>query len=110
MAISPQLPEHSAKLAKRYKLTYDVLGDAGNAWALQMGLAFEFPEDIRDIYQNTLRLDLPRFNGDDSWELPMPGRFLVASDGTIVHQDVDPDYTRRPEPVETLDKLRQLFD
>ncbi len=107
MAISPQLPENSAKIAKRHKLTFDVLSDAGNAWARRMGLVFELPDDLRQVYEG-FGIDLPRFNGGDSWELPMPGRFVVAGNGMIVHRDVDPDYTHRPEPEETVERLRQM--
>ena len=107
MAISPQLPENSAKIAKRHKLTFDVLSDAGNAWARRMGLVFPLPDDLREAYE-AFGIDLSSFNGDDSWELPMPGRFVVARDGTIVHRDVDPDYTHRPEPEETVERLREM--
>lgn len=108
MAISPQLPENSAKIARRHKLTFDVLSDAGNDWARRMGLVFELPADLRTVYEEGFKLVLARFNGDDSWELPMPGRFVVAADGTIAHREVDPDYTRRPEPEETVAQLRAM--
>ena len=107
MAISPQLPENSAKIARRHKLAFDVLSDAGNAWARRMGLVYTLPDDLRGAYE-AFGIDLSRFNGDDSWELPLPGRFVVAGDGTIVHRDVDPDYTHRPEPAETVERLRRM--
>jgi hypothetical protein len=28
----------------------------------------------------------------------MPGRFVIATDGTIVYAEVNPDYTHRPDP------------
>jgi hypothetical protein len=31
----------------------------------------------------------------------MPARYVIAQDGTIVYAEVNPDYTRRPDP-ETL--------
>jgi len=43
---------------------------------------------------------LNRFNGDDSGTLPMPGRFIMGGDGRIIHADVHPDYTTRPEPTD----------
>ena len=107
MAISPQLPEQSAKIAKRHKLTFDVLSDPGNDYTRQLGLVFKFPKDLEEIYRS-FPIDLERFNGDASWELPMPARILVGQDGVIADIDVDPDYTVRPEPSETLGKLRQL--
>ncbi len=107
VAISPQLPENSVKIARRHKLTFDVLTDAGNAWARQLGLVFALPDELREVYAG-FGLDLPKFNGEDSWELPMPARFVVAADGTIAHRDADPDYTHRPEPEEAIELLRGL--
>ena len=107
MAISPQLPENSAKIAKRHKLAFDVLSDAGNAWARRLGLIYRLSDELRSVYE-AFGLVLPKFNGDDSWELPLPARFVVAADGEIVHRDVDPDYTHRPEPAETVERLRRM--
>ena len=51
---------------------------------------------------------LKRLNGDNSWTLPMPGRFLIDQSGAIRAADVDPDYTIRTEPEDTLNALRAL--
>jgi hypothetical protein len=55
-------------------------------------------------------IDLAKTNGDDSWTLPMPARHVIDRDGVIRDAQVDPDYTRRPEPSETLAVLRALHD
>ncbi len=107
VAISPQLPKNSARIAKRHGLDFDVLSDAGNDWARRVGLVFDVPCDLREVYEG-FGIDLSKYNGDDSWTLPIPARFLVGADGTIVHRDVDPDYTHRPEPEETVERLRRL--
>jgi hypothetical protein len=52
--------------------------------------------------------DLPGYNGDDAWELPMPGTFVIAPDGTARLAFVDADWTRRLEPAAILDALRGL--
>ena len=52
--------------------------------------------------------DLPKVNGDDSWTLPMPGRFVIGQDGVVGYAEVNPDYTRRPEPEELLPVLRAM--
>ncbi len=36
----------------------------------------------------------------------MPARYVVRQDGTIADAEVNPDYTRRPEPEEVLAVLR----
>jgi peroxiredoxin len=75
--------------------------------AKQLGLVFALPEDLRQIYLG-LGIDLPKANGDDFWTLPMPARYVVDRTGTIRAADVDPDYTHRTEPAETVAALRAL--
>ena len=70
-------------------------------------MVFSLPDDLRKLYRK-FGADLSKFNGDDSWTLPMPGRFIVARDGTIRGADVDPDYTVRPEPSRTVELLKTL--
>lgn len=107
VVISPQLAEHSAKIAKRHKLTFDVLSDPGNQVARQFGIVHTLPEELQELYRG-FKLDLAHFNGDDSWTLPMPARFIIRQGGTIASAEADPDYTKRPEPSETVDRLRDL--
>jgi len=84
-----------------------MLSDPNNAYAEQLGLKFYVGDDVKEIYAG-FGLDLPGSNGDDSWTLPIPARFVVAADGTIKAADVDPDYTSRPEPSKTLEDLKAL--
>ena len=81
--------------------------DEGNAFAAKLGLVFQLPADLREVY-STFGVDLKRFNGDDSWTLPMPGRFVIDRQGIVRNADVDPDYTIRPEPSETVVNLKKL--
>jgi hypothetical protein len=37
----------------------------------------------------------------------MPGRFVIAPDRMIVYVEVNPDYTRRPEPEAMLPALQK---
>ena len=53
-------------------------------------------------------IDLPKYNGDDSWTLPVPARFVIDSGGIIRVADVDVDYTRRPEPAKTVAEAKAL--
>jgi peroxiredoxin len=52
---------------------------------------------------------LEKFNGDDSWTLPMPARFVIDRSGIIRYAEVNPDYTVRPEPEEVIGVLRGLL-
>ena len=53
-------------------------------------------------------IDLPRINGEPSWTLPLPARYVVKQNGIISAADFDPDYTVRPEPQKTLADLKKI--
>jgi peroxiredoxin len=99
ISISPQLPE--------FNLTFDLLSDPGNKVAKAFGISFSFPENLKNLYLK-FGIDLPKHNGDDSWTLPMPARFIIDRDSTIRYAEVDPDYTVRPEPEHTIEALKAL--
>ena len=100
VAISPQLPEYSRELIERRHLTFEILSDRGNEVAAQFGLRWTLPEYLREVYRG-FPLPLEKFNGDDSWTLPIPARFVLDAES-------DPDYTTRPEPSDTLEALRAV--
>ena len=107
VAISPQLPEHNRELIRSRQLTFEVLTDRGNEVASKFGLRFSLPDYLRQLY-GTFPLDLEKFNGDASWTLPMPARFVIDRQGIIRSAESDPDYTTRPEPEDTLEAVRVL--
>jgi peroxiredoxin len=106
VAISPQSGPNSRKSVRQNALGFPILSDPHNDVAAAFGLRFALPDYLVDLYKG-LRTDLPEFNGDASWTLPMPGRFVVGQDGVILYAEVNPDYTRRPEPEDMLPALRR---
>ncbi len=79
-----------------------MLLDLGLGIARDYELTFQVPDDLRRLYIDTFGLDLVRFNGDESWQLPIPATFVVDQVGTIVFASADPDYTVRAEPSDIL--------
>ena len=102
VTLSPQLPEFPRAWVDEDGIEFDVLLDLGLGVARDYGLTFRLPDDLRRLYVESLTIDLARYNGDQSWELPMPATFVVDRGGTIVFASADPDYTVRPEPSEIL--------
>jgi len=88
-------------------MTYEVLRDLGNRVAEHYGLVFTLPETLQAIYTK-FGIDLPKGNGDGTWRLPIPARLVIDRAGIIRAVDADPDYTRRPEPAQTVEILRRL--
>jgi peroxiredoxin len=107
IAITPQTEEASAAMVRDKSIGFDVLTDAGLAYSEALGLAFELPHDLRDVYRS-FGIDVGRANGDGEWRLPMPTRLVVGRTGFIADATVDPDYTVRPDPADTIAVLRQL--
>jgi peroxiredoxin len=107
VAISPQTPDHSLSTVEKKELTFAVLSDVGNHVARQFGLVFTIDEAVRTAHRQ-IGANLPAFNGDDSWELPMAGTFLVDQSGTIRLAFVDPDFTRRLDPSVVIARLKEL--
>ena len=107
VAITPQLAEASRSLIEKQKISFDLMSDPGNAYAAELGLRFKLPDDLKAVYLS-FGNDLAVRNGEGSWTLPMPGRFVIDRRGTVRAADVDPDYERRPEPQKTIDDVKAL--
>jgi peroxiredoxin len=107
VTISPQRQEFIHKLALAKGLTLEFLCDPGNRVARMFKLVFQLPEDLRNVYRG-FHIDLEKFNGDDSWTLPMPARYVIDKSGRIHASDVNADYTVRPEPGDTIKILKSL--
>jgi peroxiredoxin len=107
VAISPQTAPNSRKAIRNNGLTFPILSDPGNETAHKFGLRFALPDYLIELYK-AMKNDLPGFNGDPSWTLPMPARYVIGSDGLIAYAEVNADYTQRPDPEDLLPALQQL--
>ncbi len=103
------LAEYAAQMMEKHQLTFPLLLDPGNRLAQKFGLVHVLPPDLRQVYLS-FGLDVPKYNGDDSWSLPLAARYIVRPDRTIHHAHVDTDHTRRPEPEEAVVILQKLTD
>ena len=106
-AISPQTPANSRRSQRENKLSFPILSDHAGIVANGFGLRFRMPDYLIAIYKQ-FGIDLAVHNGEPSWTLPMPSRYIIGRDGVIAYAEVNPDYTRRPDPEELIPVLRQL--
>ena len=104
MSITPQISSRIESNLKRYNLGFEILSDPGNRIAQSFGVAFEMPHYLREFYRGK-GIDLARWNGDDTWSLPVPANFIIGTDQTISYASGDPDYTTRPDPLEIFESL-----
>jgi peroxiredoxin len=98
-----------ALAARRDKsLPFEILCDVDNGLALQFGLVFRLPNEVRDFYKS-IGIDFPGQYGNESHFLPIPGTFVIGQDGIIQHAYVNPEFRERMEPdaiVEAVSALR----
>ncbi|ONI87026.1 peroxiredoxin [Actinosynnema sp. ALI-1.44] len=108
IALSPQKPDGSLSMAEKNDLTFTVLSDPGNQIAGKLGVLTAPTADARRA-QETMGIDLPAVNADESHGIPMPTVVIVDADGTIRWIDVHPNYTTRTETVDIITALRRVL-
>lgn len=101
------MAEFNRSIAEEKNLQVDILSDPGNQVAGNYGLRHTLPAELSGLYQK-FGIDLPKHNGDESWSLPLPARYVIDGSGVVRHADVNVDYTQRPDPAETLAILKGL--
>src|SRR5260370_22217828 len=106
VAISPQTAPNSRKSVRQNKLSFPILSDVKGKVGAAFGLRFELPDYLVELYKS-LKNDLPAFNDDPGWTLPIPARYVIGQDGTILYSEVNPDYTHRPEPEDMIPVLQR---
>ena len=107
VVITPELERYTRALHRKLNLSFDILTDLQLKVAEQFGLVFTLPDYLRELYKS-FGSTLDRFNDEPGYRLPIPARYIVDQRGIIRAADVSADYTIRPEPTETLGRLRNL--
>ena len=109
VAVSLQSAPNSRKSQRQNNLEFPILTDHGGALAEQFGLRWNLPPYLVEVFKG-FKVDLLALHGVEAWTLPMPGRYVVGQDGRIAYSEVNPDYTRRPEPSDMFPVLDRLAE
>lgn len=107
VAISMQGAADSRKSQRDNQLSFPILTDQGGELAEQFGIRWDVQDYVIE-FKKMFNVVLPNIHGDGQWRLPMPARYVINTEGQIVHAEVNPDYTIRPEPSELLTVLDNL--
>jgi peroxiredoxin len=107
LAVTPELPSRAEATAESTAIAFPIYVDKGNRFARTLGLVFAVPEALRSDYRQ-IGIDLPEWNGDDSYELPVPAIYVVDKYGIIRWAHVAADFTTRAEPEGVLSALSVL--
>jgi peroxiredoxin len=97
VSITPEVATFSRRLKKRLGLSFPVVTDIDNGYALEMGLAITLTDDVRDVY-NQSGIDLGIFQRSAIWFLPIPATLVIDRQGIIRHAYINEDFRERLEP------------
>ncbi|WP_031480129.1 peroxiredoxin-like family protein [Maridesulfovibrio frigidus] len=107
VAISPETPDNSLSTREKNEIAFDVLYDEGNKVAESYGLVFTLSDDLRPIYDK-FGINIPEFNGEDTFKLPVPATYVISTHGIVAYHFVDADYTKRLEPSDIIKALKEI--
>jgi peroxiredoxin len=107
VALSMQNASNSRKSKRENQFGFPILVDFKGAVAVQFGLRFKLSDELVGVYKQ-FGNDLAQINGEPSWTLPMPARYVIDQDGVVAYAEINPDYTNRPDPSELLPVLDSL--
>ena len=104
IGIMPDLQKFVAELKKQSNVPFPILSDMDNGYALSLNLTVWVGAELQRMLED--RVNMPAFQGNSSWMLPIPATFVAATDGRIRARFVDPDYRKRMEIVDLLAAFR----
>jgi peroxiredoxin len=93
VAIMPDRQKFVADFKSTSQVPFPILTDMDNGYALSLNLTIWVGAEMQRMLEG--RQDLPLFQGNSSWMLPIPATFVVGRDGRVRARLMDPDY-RRP--------------
>jgi peroxiredoxin len=94
VAITPERWRFALALKQQAGATFPVLSDLDNSYALSLNIAIWLGPEMEGFIAQRGH-NLPAYQGNKSWILPIPATFVVGSDGVIVARYLDPDYRQR---------------
>lgn len=104
LAIMPDRQEYVADFKSKSHVPFPILTDMDNGYALSLNLSIWVGAEMQKMMEG--RQDLPTFQGNSSWTLPIPATFVIGSDGRIKARFIDPDYRNRMAIADMVAALR----
>jgi len=105
VVIQPDRQQFAERMQADAGARMPVLTDIDNGYALALNLAIWVGPDITKMYARS-GYDLPRYQGNDAWMVPIPATFVVGRDGKVAARFIDPDFRKRMELDDLLAALR----
>ena len=108
IAFTPHAGPYAAETRAALDLGFDVFTDHRNEAADRFRLRFSVDEQTREIYRG-YGIDLAGANAAGTWDLPAPGTFVIDTNGVVRWAFADWDYTRRADPGEVIEAVREVL-
>jgi len=105
-AIMPERQQFAAMFKSEGGMHYPVLTDVDNGYALSLNLAIWVGDEMQQILESSGR-NLPQYQGNHAWVLPIPAIFVVGQDGIVTDRFIDPDYRKRMTLEDLLKALQK---
>jgi len=106
VTIVPERRKFAALMRREAQAPFAVLTDMDNGYALSLNLAVWVGAEMAAMMAG-FGVNLPEYQGNESWILPIPASFVVGRDGMIVARHIEPDYRLRMETDALLNAVRQ---
>lgn len=104
LVLAPDTKMEIAKTKRNHKLSFPIFSDKDNLIAKKFGLAFKLGDELKKVYTK-FGIDLEKNQGNESFEIPLPGTYVVNKEGQIIYAFADADYTKRAEPKDLIKYL-----
>ena len=95
VAIIPERQQYATEFKIDGHIPFPVLTDMDNGYAMSLNLAFWMGKEMKEIMRQRPDRDIVKFQGNESWMLPIPATFVVGPSGRISARFVDQDYRKR---------------
>jgi peroxiredoxin len=107
VAITPESRKFASKLDAETLGAFPILADLDNGYALTVNLAIWVDQHMSNLISGA-GWDIPTYQGNDAWILPIPAVFVLNREGVIIARHVNADYRERADIDEILASLRSL--
>jgi len=105
VAIMPDCQQFAEKFKSESQARFPILTDMDNGYALSLNLVIWIGAEMERMISAAGR-DIPSYQGNRSWMLPIPATFVVGTDGKVKARFVDPDYRKRMAIEHMIEALR----
>lgn len=107
VSIVPEFQQFTQKLRTICNVPFSALSDMDNGYGLSLGLLISIRQEVTELLVKA-KIDIPSFQGSESWFLPIPATFVVDQNGIIRAKFAAPDFRRRMDTDEILSVLTDI--